>query len=87
MVLIGSNVPHLNFDYGIQTECRQMVLQMRENFLQDIILPVPEFENIKRLLERSYLGLSFSGETKKEVVEKLHEIKEKMFVRFSDRTD
>ncbi|MDP9960796.1 AraC family transcriptional regulator [Chryseobacterium lathyri] len=77
LLLIGSNVPHLNFDYGIQTECRQLVLQMRENFLQDIIVHVPEFDTIKKLLEKSYLGLSFSGETKKEVVEKLHEIKDK----------
>jgi AraC-like DNA-binding protein len=77
LLLIGSNVPHLNFDYGIQTECKQLVLQMRESFLQDIILPVPEFENIKNLLERSYLGLSFSGETKNTVVEKLQVIKDK----------
>jgi hypothetical protein len=55
LLLIGSNVPHLNFDYGIQTECKQLVLQMRENFLQDIILPVPEFENIKSLLENLIL--------------------------------
>ncbi|UWX58815.1 AraC family transcriptional regulator [Chryseobacterium oranimense] len=77
LVLIGSNVPHLNFDYGIQTECRQLVVQMRENFLQHTILPVPEFENIKKLLERSYLGLSFSGETKNTVIEKLNNIKDK----------
>ena len=73
LLLIGSNVPHLNFDYGIQTECKQLVLQMRENFLQDIIIPVPEFENIRKLLDRSYLGLSFFGETKNIVVEKLLE--------------
>lgn len=77
LLLIGSNVPHLNFDYKIQTECKQMVLQMKENFLQDLILPIPEFENIKNLLERSYLGLSFYGETKKIIVEKLHIIKDK----------
>ncbi|WP_265131470.1 AraC family transcriptional regulator [Chryseobacterium oranimense] len=77
LVLIGSNVPHLNFDYGIQTECRQLVVQIRENFLQNTILPVPEFENIKKLLERSYLGLSFSGETKSTVIEKLNNIKDK----------
>lgn len=76
LLLIGSNVPHLNFDYKIQTECRQIVLQMRENFLQNIIIPVPEFDHIRHLLERSYLGLSFSGETKKQVVEKMHEIME-----------
>jgi hypothetical protein len=40
-----------------------------KNFLQDIILPIPEFENIKSLLEQSYLGLSFFGETKNIVVE------------------
>lgn len=72
LLLIGSNVPHLNFDYKIQTECKQLVLQMRENFLQDYIIPVPEFENIKILLERSYLGLSFSGTTKQIAVDKLH---------------
>ncbi|SHL85336.1 AraC family transcriptional regulator [Chryseobacterium polytrichastri] len=77
LLLIGSNVPHLNFDYGIQTECKQLVLQMKETFLKDLILPIPEFENIKHLLERSYLGLSFSGETKKMVVEKLHFIRDK----------
>ncbi|AZA53861.1 AraC family transcriptional regulator [Chryseobacterium sp. G0201] len=76
LLLIGSNVPHLNFDYKIQTECKQLVLQMRENFLQDLIFPVPEFENIKYLLDRSYLGLSFSGDTKKIVVEKLHRMKD-----------
>ncbi|SDQ10700.1 transcriptional regulator, AraC family [Chryseobacterium soldanellicola] len=75
LLLIGSNVPHLNFDYKIQTECKQLVLQMRENFLQDLIFPIPEFENIKQLLDRSYLGLSFSGKTKKIVIEKLHHIK------------
>ncbi|KMQ69284.1 AraC family transcriptional regulator [Chryseobacterium sp. FH2] len=77
LLLIGSNVPHLNFDYGIQTECKQLVLQMRENFLQDLILNIPEFDQIKKLLDRSYLGLSFFGETKKTVVEKLNIIKDK----------
>ncbi len=76
LLLIGSNVPHLNFDYGIQTECKQLVLQMRENFLHNLILSIPEFENIKKLLDRSYLGLSFSGKTKETIVEKLNTIKD-----------
>ncbi|MCS3868723.1 AraC-like DNA-binding protein [Chryseobacterium ginsenosidimutans] len=83
LLLIGANVPHLNFDYRIQTECKQLVLQMRENFLHELIFPIPEFDDIKKLLDRSYLGLSFSGETKKIVVEKLHQIKnEKSFASF-----
>jgi AraC-like DNA-binding protein len=83
LLLIGANVPHLNFDYRIQTECKQLVLQMRENFLHELIFPIPEFDDIKKLLDHSYLGLSFSGETKKIVVEKLHQIKdEKPFKSF-----
>ncbi|UFH33138.1 AraC family transcriptional regulator [Chryseobacterium sp. C-71] len=77
LLLVGSNVPHLNFDYGIKTEYKQVVLQLKENFLEEMILPVPEFDNIKKLLDRSYLGLSFFGETKKIVVKKLHLIKQK----------
>ncbi len=77
LLLVGSNVPHLNFDYGIKTEYKQIVLQLKENFLDEMILPVPEFDDIKKLLNRSYLGLSFYGETKKIVSRKLHLIKEK----------
>ena len=77
LLLVGSNVPHLNFDYGIKTEYKQVVLQLKENFLDEMILPVPEFDDIKKLLDRSYLGLSFFGETKKIVAKKLHLIKEK----------
>lgn len=77
LLLVGSNVPHLNFDYGIKTEYKQIVLQLKENFLDEMILPVPEFDDIKKLLDRSYLGLSFFGETKKIVSKKLHLIKQK----------
>jgi len=76
LLLVGSNVPHLNFDYGIKTEYKQVVLQFKENFLQEMILPVPEFDDIKKLLDRSYLGLSFFGETKKIVAKKLHLMKQ-----------
>ncbi len=77
LLLVGSNVPHLNFDYGIETEYKQIVLQLKENFMQEIILPVAEFDDIKKLLDRSYLGLSFFGETKKIIAKKLYLIKEK----------
>lgn len=70
LLLIGSNVPHLNFDYGIQTECRQLVLQMQEEFTRNLTA-MPEFNAVKELLDRSCLGLSFFGATKKTVVEKL----------------
>ncbi len=71
LVLIGPNVPHLNFDYGIETEYRQIVVQLKENFLGDAFKETPEFSRIYGLLQRAYLGLSFRGESKTIVAERL----------------
>jgi AraC-like DNA-binding protein len=71
LIMIGPNVPHLNFDYGIKTEYRQIVLQLKENFLGGAFAETPEFSAINKLFERASLGLSFSGETKRIVSERL----------------
>ena len=71
LVLIGPNVPHLNFDYGIETDYRQIVVQLKENFLGDAFGETPEFSQIHDLFERAYMGLAFDGETKRMVAEKL----------------
>jgi AraC-like DNA-binding protein len=71
LVLIGPNIPHLNFDYGLKTEYKQVVVQLKEHFLGDAFDQTPEFESIQRLFARAYLGLSFTGETKKQVAVKL----------------
>ncbi len=71
LVLIGPNVPHLNFDYGIETDYHQVVVQLKEHFLGDAFKETPEFSAIHKLFEKAYLGLSFSGETKRIVSEKL----------------
>src|SRR5215831_19288906 len=72
LVLIGSNIPHLNFDYGIETDYHQIVVQLKENFLGDAFHETPEFSHIHSLFEKAYLGLSFNGKTKQLVAEKLH---------------
>jgi len=71
LVFIGPNVPHLNFDYGLETEYKQTVVQLKENFLGDAFKETPEFSVVKELFDRAYLGLSFTGQTKALVVEKL----------------
>ena len=59
LVLIGSNIPHLNFDYGVENKYRQIVVQLKENFLGDAFKETPEFAAIQQLFEKAYLGLSF----------------------------
>lgn len=75
LVLIGPNIPHLNFDYGIETDYHQIVVQLKENFLGDAFEQTPEFARINALFAKAYLGLSFGGKTKKLVAEKLHQMR------------
>ena len=76
LVLIGPNVPHLNFDYGIETDYHQLVVQLKENFLGDAFKETPEFSNIHALFEKAHLGLSFGGETKRIVADKLRQMQQ-----------
>jgi AraC-like DNA-binding protein len=71
LVLIGANIPHLNFDYELKTEYRQIVIQFKEHFLGEAFKEAPELNDIQALFKRANLGLSFTGDTKNIVAEKL----------------
>jgi AraC-like DNA-binding protein len=70
-VLIGANIPHLNFDYELKTEYRQIVIQFKEHFLGEAFKEAPELNDIQALFKRAHFGLSFTGNTKNIVAEKL----------------
>lgn len=74
LVLIGPNIPHLNFDYGVKTEYKQIVVQLKENFLGDAFNETPELSTIQKLFDRAYFGLSFTGKTKETVAAKLKDM-------------
>ncbi len=74
LVLIGSNIPHLNFDHGVTTTYRKEVLHVKPFFKENFISQMPELQSIERLLELSKYGLAFSGATKKEVGELLKKL-------------
>ncbi|CAN5491122.1 AraC family transcriptional regulator [soil metagenome] len=74
LVLIGQNIPHLNFDYEVKTDYKQIVVQLKQHFLGDAFKDAPEFAAIQQLFNRAYLGLSFTGNTKEIVAEKLKEM-------------
>ncbi len=64
LVLIGSNIPHLNFDYGVQTDYEKVVLQIRPDFKTQFFREIPELSAIFGLFEKSEHGIAFSGATK-----------------------
>ncbi|WP_350286553.1 AraC family transcriptional regulator [uncultured Croceitalea sp.] len=66
LVLIGSNIPHLNFDYGVTTTYRKEVLHLKTNFKDRVLDSLPELKQIDRLLDLSRYGIAFFGTTKQE---------------------
>lgn len=62
LVLIGSDIPHLNFDYGVQTEYQKAVIHFKKEFIEYHFKDTPELLSIKRMFEKSKKGIAFSGE-------------------------
>lgn len=74
LVFIGSNIPHLNFDYGIRTEYKKVVLQIKEDFFKNDFVTTPELDSIYQLFENSKKVICFNGTTKELVGKRLKEI-------------
>ena len=71
LVLIGSNIPHLNFDYGVQTDYEKVVLHIQPSFMKNVFQEIPELKTIYALFERSQHGIAFYGGTKKTIGQRL----------------
>ncbi len=76
LVLIGSDIPHLNFDYGVQTEYQKVVVHFNLLFIQDHVHKLPEFQSISRLFERSFLGLAFEEPLKSDIGRRLIDLEQ-----------
>ena len=74
IALIGPNIPHLNFDYGVKATVDTVVIQMKENFLGHDFFSLPEIAAIKTLFEKAKSGVAFYGTTKKLAGEKLKQL-------------
>jgi AraC-like DNA-binding protein len=64
LVMIGPNVPHLNFDYGLTSEYRQIVVQMKEHFPADVLSGAAELASIEQLFKKARYGIVFKGSVK-----------------------
>lgn len=67
LVLIGSYIPHLNFDYGIKTTYEKIVVHMPPDFLKTDFATTPELASIHQLMEDSKKGVAFGNETKSQI--------------------
>ena len=71
LALIGSYIPHLNFDYGVKGPVETVVIQLREYFFDAGLEGFPELTEIRALFERVKKGMVFFGNTKQQAGERL----------------
>ncbi|MDN5215884.1 AraC family transcriptional regulator [Fulvivirgaceae bacterium BMA12] len=71
LVLIGSNIPHLNFDYGVATDYRKVVVHLKKELVETHFYGTPELSLINTMFQKSKRGLAFQGMLKKGLGEKL----------------
>lgn len=67
LVLIGSNIPHLNFDRGVATDYAHEVLHIKTDVKKEVFDKYPEMGAIKKLLQMSQYGIAFHGDTKRRI--------------------
>jgi AraC-like DNA-binding protein len=71
LVLIGSYIPHLNFDYGIRTPYEKIVVHIQPEFLKRDFDTTPELVGIHELMTLSKQGIAFGVETQKQIAGRL----------------
>lgn len=71
LVLIGSNIPHLNFDYGVKSDYRKVVVHLKKDFVESHINLLPEFKTLKKVFQHSKHGIAFNGNQRAKIGEKL----------------
>lgn len=74
LVFIGSNIPHLNFDYGVKEAYEKIVIHLRPDFLGESFSHIPELSPVFHLFEQSRLGIGFGSETKQLLGERLKKL-------------
>lgn len=78
LVLIGKNIPHLNFDYGVKGHYEKVVLHIQPSFQQKLFNDTPELRVISQLFENAQKGIAFQGTTKSIIGQRLktfHQLK------------
>ncbi|HMO40503.1 MAG TPA: AraC family transcriptional regulator [Saprospiraceae bacterium] len=71
LIFLGPNLPHFAFTEELFEEHIEIVVQMKADFLGRDFFDRPEMSAIRQAFERSEQGLTFCGDTKKRIGERL----------------
>ena len=76
LVLIGSDIPHLNFDYGLKSEYKKVVVHFNRDFIEQHLASAPELTGLADLFEKSKKGVALKGSKVCEISEQLFDLED-----------
>lgn len=67
LILMGPNIPHFGYEFGLQGVNEEIVVQFKNDFIETSVQIMPEYESLYELIEKSKSGISFFGKTKEAI--------------------
>lgn len=74
LAFIGSNIPHLNFDFGVKSYYEKTVVHIQPNFLEKSLNQTPELSAIADLFEKAKFGIAFGENVKIEIGQRIKDL-------------
>ncbi len=74
VMFLGPNLPHTGLGYGVIGEHEEIIIQLKDIFLGNDFMSIPEMEGIRKLFERAIFGISFTGKTRQQVAQKMENL-------------
>jgi AraC-like DNA-binding protein/uncharacterized RmlC-like cupin family protein len=64
LILLGPNIPHFGYEFGLQDINEEIVVQFKKDLIKSSVQFMPELNDIAALINKAKSGISFYGETK-----------------------
>lgn len=77
LILMGPNIPHFGYEFGLQGVNEEIVIQFKKDLIKTSVQIMPEFASINKLIEKSKSGISFFGKTRKDIGVQLESMEKK----------
>jgi AraC-like DNA-binding protein len=74
LVFMGPNLPHAGFGLNAHGIHEEIVIQIKEEVLEETILARPEMASIRELLQKVKYGVCFTGHTKERIKKRLRRL-------------
>ena len=71
LILMGPNIPHFGYEFGLQGVHEEVVVQFNNDLITNSLQLMPELTLIGDLINKAKSGISFYGETKAHIGQEL----------------